>query len=222
MEKPKISILLPVFNEGINLKIMLKILKATIEVPHEIIVVYDIESDDSIPVVKDVQKNYPNLKLVHNKIGRGVVNAIKSGVNAAYGDYILILVADDVGPVLAVEDMLYLMDKGCDFVSTTRYAYGGRRYGGSLISRVLSKIANKLFIYLAGSSITDCTCGIKIFRKEVFNKINFECKPIGWAVALEFSIKVQMSNWKLGEVPIISINRFYCGKFTFLTCPFFI
>jgi len=214
-KKIKLSILMPVLNEGVNLKIMLKILEATIDVPHEILVVYDSLDDDSIPVVKEIQKKYPNIKSVHNKLGKGVINAIKSGVNAASGSYILIIAADDVGPVLTIEQMLYLMDKGCDFVSATRYAYGGRVLGGVFISRLLSKIANRLFHIISGSAFTDLTLGVKMFRRAIFNKLNLQAKPVGWAVAFEMAIKAQLLGLKLGEVPIISINRFYGGKSSF-------
>jgi hypothetical protein len=54
----KLSILLPVRNEGMNLKIMLKMLSVVVEVPHEIIVVHDTLDDDSIPVVTELNKKY--------------------------------------------------------------------------------------------------------------------------------------------------------------------
>src|SRR5882757_1561880 len=84
-----LSILLPVLNEGINLRIMLKILRATTSVAHEVLVVCDSLDDDSIPVVEAMQPEYPNLRLVHNTLGRGVVNAIRAGVAHAKGDTIL-------------------------------------------------------------------------------------------------------------------------------------
>ena len=40
-----VSILIPVRNEGLNLTIMLKILKAVVDVPHEVLVVYDHPDD---------------------------------------------------------------------------------------------------------------------------------------------------------------------------------
>lgn len=217
--KIKLSTLIPVLNEGVNLKIMLKILEATIDVPHEVLVVYDSLDDDSIPVVKEVQKTYSRIKSVHNKLGRGVINAIKSGMDTASGDYILIIAADDIGPVLAVDDMLYLMDHGCDFVSATRYAYEGRNIGGAFTSRLLSRIANRLFHIISGSTFTDLTLGVKMFRRSLFNKLNLEAKPVGWAVAFEMAIKAQIADLKLGEVPIISINRFYGGKSSFKLGP---
>ena len=219
VKKVKLSILMPVLNEKINLKIMLKILEATVDVPHEVLVVYDAIDDDSIPVVKEMQKHYSNILGVHNKIGRGVANAIKAGIEAAAGDYILVLSADDIGPILTIEDMISLMDKGCDLVNATRYAYGGRILGGYFISRLLSRIANKLLYVLSGSHLTDLTLGVKMFRRSKFKQINIECKPVGWAVALELAIKAQLIGWKIGEVPIISINRFYGGKSSFRLGP---
>jgi len=212
---PVLSILVPVRNEGTNLRVMLKILRAMVEVSHEVIVVYDTEDDDSIPVVEQVQEEYQSLRLVHNRLGKGVINAIRAGVEAARGEYVLIFAADEVGPVLAIEDMVELMQDGCELVSCTRYAYGGRRLGGSVIGGILSRIANRLFTWLAGSVLTDCTTGIKMFRRDVFERMNLEARPIGWAVAFEMAIKAQLIGLRLGEVPIISIDRLYGGKSTF-------
>jgi dolichol-phosphate mannosyltransferase len=210
-----VSILMPVRNEGINLKIMLKILRAVLDVDHEVVVVCDDPADDSIPIVMEMQRDYANLRLVHNRLGRGVTNAIRAGVESAVGEYILIFAADEVGPVLAIEDMLALMGEGVEFVSCTRYAHGGRRLGGSLVGQVLSRIANRLFHTLGGCALTDATTGIKMMRREAFAQLNLSARPIGWAVAFEMSIKAQMAGLRLGEVPIISIDRLYGGKSSF-------
>lgn len=215
----KLSVLIPVRNEGINIKIMLKILHAIIEVPHEVIFVYDHPDDNSIEVIDSLLAQFPNTRLVHNKMGVGVVNALKEGVSASYGEYILIFAADEVGPVLAIDDMLCLMEEGCDLVSCTRYAHGGRRLGGSKIGHLLSWLANKLFLYLFSSALSDCTTGIKMFRKSLFNEIPLESSSVGWAVAFELSIKVQLQGYKLGEVPIISIDRLFGGESTFKLGP---
>lgn len=218
----KLSILLPVRNEGINLRIMLKILRAVVDAPHEVLVVHDDAADDSIPIVRAVQVDYPNLRIVHNTRGRGVVNAIQAGVDVAHGEYVLIFAADEVGPVLAIDDMLALMDGGCDFVSCTRYAHGGRRLGGSIVGGFLSRLANRLFARACGSVLTDCTTGIKMFRRAAFDKIRPQAKPVGWAVTFEMAIRAQLVGLRLGEVPIISIDRLYGGASTFRLGPWFV
>jgi len=216
---PKLSILIPVRNEGLNLRIMLKLLPAVVDVPHEVVVVYDFPEDDSVPVVLAMQGDYPNLHGVQNTLGKGVINALRAGVKAAKGEYVLIFAADEVGPVLAIDPMLELMESGCDFVSCTRYANGGRRLGGSLIGGILSRAANWMFYYVAGSALTDCTTGVKMFRRSAFELLNLEAKPVGWAVAFEMAIKAELLGLRLGEVPIISIDRLYGGTSTFQVGP---
>jgi dolichol-phosphate mannosyltransferase len=213
-----LTVLMPVRNEGINLRIMLKMLRAVVEVPYEVVIVHDTADDDSVRVVADLPPGQP-VRAVHNTLGRGVVNAIRAGVAASDGRYVLIFAADEVGPVLAIEDMLALMDQGCEFVSCTRYAHGGRRLGGSFIGGLLSRIANWLFRWLAGSLMTDCTTGIKMFRRDQFDRFQLESRPIGWAVAFEMSIKAQLLGMVLGEVPIVSIDRLYGGQSTFRIGP---
>jgi len=215
-----LSILLPVRNDGINLRTMLKMLAGMVEVPHEVLVVHDDRDDDSLSVLASLARG--TLRAVHNTWGRGVPNAIRAGVKAAQGRYVLIFAADEVGPVLAIDDMLQLMERGCDFVSCTRYAYGGRRLGGSIVGGFLSRLANRLFHRMAGSVLSDATTGIKMFRREVFESLHLESKPVGWAVVFEMAIKAELAGLRLGEVPIISIDRLYGGRSTFKLGPWFV
>ena len=71
MEK-SLSIILPVYNERESLSLMIKILNSTLEFNNEIIIVYDHENDNSIPVAKKLQSQFNNIVLVHNKLGKGV------------------------------------------------------------------------------------------------------------------------------------------------------
>jgi len=211
---PKLSILMPVKDEGKTLPATLKILSALVEVPHEILIVYDDPGDTTVPVVHGLQERYPSIRLIHNTRGRGVVHALRAGIAEAAGEYVLIFAIDDTGPALALDQMLALMDRGCDLVSCTRYARGGRRLGGSLVGGVLSLVANRLFCLLSGSALTDSTTGIKMVRRDRLQRLTLEAS-VGWAVALELSIKAQLAGWRVGEVPIISIDRLFGGRSTF-------
>src|SRR4051812_15315301 len=75
-----VSILIPVRNEGLNLTIMLKILKAVVDVPHEVLVVYDHPGDSSVDVVDPMAARYPTIRAVHNTVGPGILNALRAGV----------------------------------------------------------------------------------------------------------------------------------------------
>lgn len=211
MTDPKLSILLPIRSAGLDLRILLQIMQAVLEIPHEVLIVVENQQQ-----IENLDYPYPLRWLV---IASGIVDAIREGVAHAEGSYVLIFAADEVGPVLAINDMLSLAEEGCEFVSCTRYAHGGRRLGGSVMAGFLSWLANWLFHRLAGCHLTDATTGIKLFRRDVFHRLPLDARSVGWAVAFEMSIKAQLAGLKLGEVPIISIDRLYGGESHFALLP---
>jgi len=214
-----LSILLPVRNEVLNLRVMLRILNAALIVPHEVLVIFDDENDASIAVVEEASRSFPGVRPVLNTAGRGVAFAIRAGVATASGERVLLFAADEVGPVLAIDDMLALMDEGVEFVSATRYAHGGRRLGGSMIGHALSRIANWLLFHASGTGLSDSTTGIKMFRRADFEALSRNSTSVGWAVAFEMAINAHLLELKLGEVPIISIDRLFGGQSTFRLIP---
>ena len=222
-ERPLLlTVLLPVRNETMNLRVMLRILQAVLVVPHEIIVIFDHPDDASAPIVAEMQAVYPQVRSLLNMVGRGVAFAVRAGVEASRGERILIFAADEVGPVLAIDDMMSLMDEGVEFVSATRYAHGGRRLGGSVIGRVLSRAANQMLYALSGTALTDSTTGIKMFHRGDFDRLSQDSKSVGWAVAFEMAINAHLHGLRLGEVPIISIDRLFGGRSSFQLVPWVI
>ena len=214
-----LTVLLPVRNETMNLRVMLRILRAVLTMPHEIMVIFNSETDTSIAVVNEVRATYPQVRPLLNRIGRGVAGAITSGVRDAQGERILIFAADEVGPVLAIEDMMTLMDDGAEFVSVTRYAHGGRRLGGSMIGQLLSRTANGMLGVVSGMGLSDATTGIKLFRRDDFSRLTQGTSAVGWSIAFEMAINAQLLGLKLGEVPTISIDRLFGGKSSFQLVP---
>jgi glycosyltransferase involved in cell wall biosynthesis len=194
-------------------------LRGMLDLSYEVLVVYDSEADDSIAVVQAMRAESPFIRGILNTRGQGVVNAIRTGVDEARGQFVLIFAADELGPLIAIDDMVSLARQGCEFVSCTRYAYGGRRLGGTMIGGFLSRAANRLFHRLAGSVFTDSTTGIKLFRRDVFYSLDLEARPVGWAVAFEMAIKAELAGLRLGEVPI---DRLYGGESSFRVGPWLV
>lgn len=214
-----LSLVIPVRNDAPSVDVMTRILGVMVEVPHELLIVYDDPADDSVPVIGRLRASHPQLRGILNTRGHGVLNAVRTGVEHATGRYVMIYAADEIGPVLAVKRMLALMDAGCEFVSATRYRRGGKRYGGSLVGRILSSTANFLFGVLSASAFTDCTTGLKMFRRDVFDLLELSSTGGGWSFAFEMGIKAQILGLKLGEVPIVSIDRLFGGQSTFQPGP---
>ena len=210
-----LSILVPVRNEGANLEIFVKMLEAFVETPHEILIIHDTKDDNSIDVVKRLSDKYNSLRLIHNTRGVGIPNAFKSGVEASKYEYLMMLVADDIGFVFSVEHMVSLMDEGYDLVQGSRMLPDSKTMNGAFFHRQLAKYGNKIFNFISGSKLTDPTLGIKMFKKSKLRELTLVAKPIGWAILYELALKSQKHNWRVTEVPVITINRLFGGKSTF-------
>jgi len=220
MIKKELSIILPVYNEKESLGIMVRLLATTLKFNHEIIIIHDSFNDNSLEEANILKKEFSNVKVIHNKIGPGVKNAVETGVKNSTYDLILITAVDEIFPIISIDRMLeQLVKNNQDFISGTRYSKGGSRLGGSAVGSILSRTANKIFNYLSEIELTDCTTGIKMMKKEVWNSIEFRSNSVGWAFAFELSIKAYIKGYKISEYPIKSVDRLFGGSSTFKLGP---
>ena len=218
--KKELSIILPVFNEKDSLPIMVRILESSIKFPKEIVIVYDSENDNTVDVAKELEKEFSDVKVVQNKISRGVRFAVETGVQNSKYENILITAVDEIFPIIAIDEMISnLIKNDLDFLSGTRYAKGGIRLGGSIVGSIFSRTANYFFKLFTKIPLTDSTTGIKMMKKKVWHSIELESKPIGWAFAFELSIKVYLGKYKIGEFPLKSVDRLFGGSSTFKFGP---
>ena len=216
----KLSIVLPVFNEKESLAIMVRLLKSTLKFENEILIVYDDINDNTVPEAKMLENELSSVRAIHNDINKGVKYAVDKGIQEAKHDIIFITAVDEIFPIIAIDEMIKLIvNDGYDFVSGTRYSKGGLRLGGSFIASSLSKLANKIFCTFTNFPLSDCTTGIKMMKKEVWNNIQLDCKPIGWAFAFELTIKAYLNDFKITEAPLKSVDRLFGGSSTFRTFP---
>ena len=211
-----LTIILPIHNEKESLPIMIRLLNSTLKIEHEIIAVYEDDMDNAKSIGQELMREIEEFKIIKNKYERGVRFSIQTGIDFAKYDTIFITAVDEIFPIISIEAMYQeIIIKNYDFVSGTRYSKGGARLGGSIIGSFLSRLSNFTFNKLTKSQLTDFTTGIKMMKKQVWNSIDFNSKPIGWAFAFELSIKVIIANHKVCEIPFKSVDRLFGGKSTF-------
>jgi dolichol-phosphate mannosyltransferase len=211
-----LTIILPIHNEKESLPIMIRLLNSTLKIKHEIIAVYEDDKDNAKSIGQELMKEIEEFKIIKNKYGRGVRFSIQTGIDFAKYDTIFITAVDEIFPIISIESMYQeIFIRNFDFVSGTRYSKGGARLGGSIIGSFLSRLSNFIFNKLTKSQLTDFTTGIKMMKKQVWNSIEFNSKPIGWAFAFELSIKAIIANYKVCEIPFKSVDRLFGGKSTF-------
>src|SRR5205823_4300965 len=81
-----ISLVVPVYQEAANIQEFLRGVESAVREPHEIVIVYDFPEDNTLPAIAALEPPCPAVRLVHNTLGKGVLNALKAGLQASRGD----------------------------------------------------------------------------------------------------------------------------------------
>src|SRR5919205_238635 len=89
-----ISIVVPVYQEADNVQPFLRDLERQVREPHEVLIVYDFPEDSTLPAIAALDPPCPAVRLVHNTLGRGVLNALRAGFQASRGDVVVVMMAD--------------------------------------------------------------------------------------------------------------------------------
>lgn len=206
VDKIYISIIVPVYNEGANIAKFIYDLETSVNIKHEVLIIYDFDKDDTIPVVKRLKSKFKNIKLRKNIFGSGLINACKTGFKKANANFIVVIPGDLADEPKTINKMYEIAEKGYDIVCASRYSRGGKQLGGSLVKSFLSKFAGLTTPVLLGIPTSDLTNGFKMYNRKIFKKINIESQG-GWEFAMEILIKAHFLGFKITETPSIWKER---------------
>ena len=195
-----VSIVVPVYNEGRAVEPILRSLTSAVSTWHEIIVVYDYEEDPTVPVIARLSQELPTLRGHRNDLGRGVLNALKSGLAESVGRYVVVSMADGSDEPGLIDDMVTLAEGGADIVAASRYMRGGRQIGGPRLKGLLSRIAGLSLHYLAGVRTHDPTNNFKLYTRRFLDDVTIESRA-GFELALELTVKATIGGYGVAELP---------------------
>jgi len=203
---PLASIVVPVFNEADNIVPFLRDVEREVAEPHEILIVYDFPEDSTLPAVAAMAPPCPAVRLVHNTLGRGVLNALKAGFQASRGDVVVVMMADRSDEPRDVAALVRLVRGGADVAAGSRYVRGGRQEGGPLLKRTLSRLAGVSLHHLAGLPVHDATNNFRAYSRRVVEQIPIEGEA-SFALALELTLKAHWRGWRVAEAPTVWRDR---------------
>ncbi len=206
MKKDFISIIAPVKNEKENIKKSINDINKHVKFPHEIIIVYDLENDNTLPILKILSKKQKNLIIQKNKMGTSVASAIKTGFKIAKGNLLVIMAVDGTDDPKTINRMVDLIHQGYDLICPSRYSKGAKVISKTNLKLILSKIAGISTPILLGIPTKDLTYSFKLFKKEILNEIKIESAE-GFEFAEELLIKAYNKGFKISEVPTIWKDR---------------
>lgn len=213
MRKPDLSIIIPVYNEPENIKITLLEIKNKIKTKNEIIVVYDRKTDTTLPVLKKLQSRYRNLLPTQNIVMKGPSGAIRTGMQKAASDYVLVMMADLCDDLSQVDRMVKIAQKKADLISPSRYTKGGKQELDSPFKVGFPKLAGFLLNLLTGIPTVDPTNSYKLYTKRMLEKMHLK-STISFSVTLEITVKTFLLGGRIYEIPTTWHDRQF-GKTNF-------
>ncbi len=204
---PALTVVVPVYNEGENAVPTLRgLVEKTHTRPLEVLVVHDFDEDTTVAVVKRLQSELPELHLHRNDLGRGVLNALKSGLAAARAPYVLVTMGDGSDNPGDMDAMYALAEAGADVVAGSRYMKGGHQVGGPLLKRTMSRVAGLSLHWLGGLPIHDATSNYRLYSKRLLQKVTIESTG-GFELGLELTVKAYVLGMRVAEVPTTWSDR---------------
>jgi hypothetical protein len=164
-------------------------------------VVYDFDEDDTVPpVLAIISDGESRIRLVRNKIRKGVVGAIVTGFNQIERGPVLVVMADLSDDLGQVDSMLALYRQGYQVVVGSRYMKGGGIDGGPWFKQFLSRMAGLTLYWFRGMPTHDSTNAFKIYDRDMLKSFTIESQR-GFELNLELTAKAFLSGYRIAEVP---------------------
>jgi glycosyltransferase involved in cell wall biosynthesis len=195
----KLSIIIPVFNEEKTIQAVIENIKGVfLPIEKEIIVIDDCSTDKTWDILNSLRDRI-DFKLLKHKTNQGKGAAIKTGLSAVSGDFVLIQDAD-----LEYDPKDYPTLMGPFLTDKADIVYGSRNliknarssdlyfWGGRLISY--------FFNFLYGANISDINTGYKVFRMGILEDLDLKEKRFSFCK--EVTCKAFKRGYKIMEVPI--------------------
>ncbi len=202
--------IVPTYNEIDNLEPLVTQILALGE-DLGVLIVDDNSPDGTGALADKLAAGMPGVWVIHRPGKLGLGTAYRAGFRWAMeqgAQFILTMDADFSHNPRYIPAMLARGRGGCDLVIGSRYVLGGGTEGCTAWRIALSRGANLFAKALLGLQATDCTAGFRCYRRQVLECIDLNAiLSEGYSFLIEMLYRVQRAGFRVGEVPILFVNR---------------
>jgi len=202
----ELSIVVPVYNEPLNIEPTLQQLHDYVKLPHEVLVVYDMDEDTTLPVVRRLMATYPTVRLVKNTVCRGPSGALRAGFAAARAPRVAVVMADQSDNLSQIDELASLVPGRADIACPSRYGPGGVNKMPGCVKVYAPRTTGRLLHMLTGMGTYDPTFAYKVYSAEVLRAFPMT-STVSFSVTLEIVAKAHCLGYRIAEIPTSSRPR---------------
>lgn len=161
--RPRVSVVVPVYNEEENLPALLREIRETLDpegFSYEVVFVDDGSRDRSLEVLRGLLPANPMVRVVVFEKNAGQTAAMDAGLRSARGEILVTLDADLQNDPHDIPLLLREMDR-----FDVAVGYRAKRRD-SLVKKITSRIGNGVRNWATHEDIIDTGCSLKAFRRE--------------------------------------------------------
>src|SRR6516165_12090392 len=206
MDEPRVSIIIPAYNEGKHIVPILDRLFESVRLSCEVLVVVDDESDSTLPVVREYAQAEPRLRCLINTYGPGPANAIRFGMAAAVAKVAVVTMADGCDDSRQIDDLARLVERGVAVAAASRYMPGGQQVGGPMVKGILSRTAGRSLRLFARLGTRDATNSFKAYSTSFVREVGIDSRD-GFEIGIELTAKAKRVRMPVAEIPTIWLDR---------------
>ncbi|GAA4942249.1 glycosyltransferase family 2 protein [Actinoplanes utahensis] len=203
---PRVSVIIPVYNEGPEVVRHLQRILREVLLPAEILVVHDMPEDTTVPYVAELARTDPRVRAVLNTYGRGPANAIRFGIDSARAPVAVVTMADGCDDPRQIDELARLVDRGVVVAAASRYMPGGQQVGGPRFKRLASRWAGKTLKMFARVGTRDATNSFKAYDTDFVREVGIESNT-GFEIGIELTAKATRMRRPVAEIPTIWLDR---------------
>jgi glycosyltransferase involved in cell wall biosynthesis len=204
--KPRISVIVPAYNEGEAILPFLDRLFEAVTLPLEVLVVYDHPDDTTAPYLEKYAQDEVRLMPNLNRYHPGPAWAIRYGIDNASADVLVVTMADGSDDPTQIDQLAMLVERGAVVAAASRYVRGGQQLGGPRLKGWLSRWAGKSLHLLARVGTHDATSSFKAYSRDFIRRVGIESDS-GFEIALELVAKARRRREPVAEIPTIWRDR---------------
>lgn len=206
MSEPRVSIVIPAYNEGEQIVPVLVRVLESVSLSHEVLVVVDDPTDSTVAVIAGRDWPGGTVRVAVNTYGPGPANAIRFGIDAATAPVTIVTMADGSDDPRQIDALARLVERGVVVAAASRYMPGGQQVGGRWLKTFLSRSAGLTLAWFARVGTRDATNSFKAYSTDFVRDVGIDSRH-GFEIGLELVAKARRRRLPVAELPTIWLER---------------